>query len=168
MLRSFVRSSLLVRSIVMMIALGAVAMPTANAQHNIGGGDIVVLDIVDEVAKARQSAGGGDGDILVFDIVDSVADTRRPAGGGGGDILVFDIVDSVVFDSREARSGGGVMPDFVLVDGFASYDVVVLGESEIPGFHEVLVDCGDSVEIGLVMVFTLPRSGIIMGAMFVL
>jgi hypothetical protein len=45
----------------------------------------------------RPAGGGGDGgDIIVFDIIDSVAKSERPAGGGGGqDIIVFDIIDSV-------------------------------------------------------------------------
>jgi hypothetical protein len=56
--------------------------------------------------------------------------SQLPAGGsrgGGGDIIIFDIIDSV-----------------------SSGQVMLLGESEVPGIYEALVNTGESIKFALV------------------
>lgn len=98
-------------------AVLATSAMSASA-HQIGthGGDIVVLDILDEAVGASRPAGGGEegggGDIIVFDIVYASDNASRPAGGGGdgggGDIILWDIVHSAADASRPAGGGGGI------------------------------------------------------------
>ena len=138
--------------------VGAFALSSAYGQRNDGGGgDIIVWDIVDSVAKAesRPAGGGGGGDIIVFDIVDNVAKAEsRPAGGGvGGDIVVFDIVDNFVDALERIASSKAGTRVLILSAGYnflESDRVLVLGESMRPGVYEVLVDLGDSIAFGLV------------------
>lgn len=81
------------------------------------------------------------------------AQTRGGGGSGGGcdDDILFDILGNTGNSTfpQAARKGGGSVPDFVLVNGVSSSQVMLLGESEVEGAYWVLVDMGDSIELGL-------------------
>ncbi len=112
-----------------------VSLQTSSLDSS-GGGDIIVFDIIDSVAKTdRAAGGGGGGNIIIFDIVDSVAKTNRPAGDGGGDIIVFDIIDSV------AR-------------------IYVSTKSSAPGVHLAILAEGERKLLGLVS-FEEPSPGLV-------
>lgn len=144
--RAFIQSS----ALLMLVA--ALALSSAYGQTRGDG-----RNVVDSASRSegRPAGGGGGQDIIVFDIVDSAANAAgRPAGGGvGGDIIVFDIVDSYGSTAQrtaQAKVGKGVLILSAGYQFFESGRVLILGESELPGVYEVLVDSGDSVDFGLV------------------
>ena len=96
--------------------------------------------------RSSSSRPAGGGDIVVLDIVDEATATARPAGGtvGGGDIVVFDINGVAPAEARPTggNGGGGDITDFVIVGVAADFPaalwcVVVKGDKCLVGILEL-------------------------------